>query len=164
MDLPTWCQIFKKGTPRGRPNCSIAITEQPGTSCKGGKGLPLPPTLYNGRLQDIARMMYMYKVKKEMVPNCILELFNTQKKGYNLRNNDFKDSTQQDSGSILSITLGLTLWSRLSDNNRKKPSITSFIRARDLSSLQKTTAPLTNFVVNDNIKLYFLELYIVYIW
>ena len=46
------------------------------------------PTLYKRRLQDIAIMMY--KVKKEMVPNYIAELFDTRRKGYNLRGNDFK--------------------------------------------------------------------------
>ena len=43
----------------------------------------------------------MYKVKKEMVPNYILELFNTQKKGYEATILMSKDLTQQDSENIL---------------------------------------------------------------
>ena len=45
------------------------------------------PIVYNRRLQHIAIMMY--KVNMELVPNYILELFDTQKKGYNVRDNDF---------------------------------------------------------------------------
>ena len=45
------------------------------------------PTLYQGRLQKIATLMF--KVKNGQVPHYISELFHTIPKGYNLRNADF---------------------------------------------------------------------------
>ena len=78
----------------------------------------------------------MNKVKKEIGPNYNLELFNTQKKGYESLFKDQYNTTKFGKHSIKH--LGLYIWSRLSNDDRKKPSITSLtknIRAKYLSNL-----------------------------
>ena len=48
----------------------------------------LPSTLHNRRLQDIA--ILMYKVKNNLVPSYISEIFIRKGTCYNLRNTDFE--------------------------------------------------------------------------
>ena len=45
------------------------------------------PTLHNRRLQDVA--ILMYKVKNDLVPSYISEIFTRKDTSYNLRNNNF---------------------------------------------------------------------------
>ncbi len=45
-------------------------------------------TLYNIRLQNIA--IFMYKIKHKLLPNNILDLFESTQSTYNLRNSDFR--------------------------------------------------------------------------
>jgi len=45
-------------------------------------------TLYNRRLQDIA--IFMFKIKRGMLPSSVTELFNACHTNYNLRNADFR--------------------------------------------------------------------------
>ena len=91
-------------------------------------GMAKLPTKYNRRLQDIAVMMYT--VKKEMVPNYILELFDTLKRGYNLRGNGLnvhRNSTSSFGKHYIKHP-GPYVWYRLSDDDRKEPSITLGLR------------------------------------
>ena len=45
------------------------------------------PTLQNRRLQEMAKDMY--KVKNNLSPPCIVDLFKLKNNGYHLRNSDF---------------------------------------------------------------------------
>lgn len=89
----------------------------------------------------------MYKVKNDMVPNYISEFFDTQKKGYNLRGNDFNVERYNTTRFGKHSTYGLD-----SVPDRKKPSTTSFTKSFktiDCSVLKKAIALLANSVVND---------------
>ena len=46
------------------------------------------PTLYNRRLRDVATLMY--KVKINLVPSCVSEIFTRKDNRYHLRNSDFE--------------------------------------------------------------------------
>ena len=101
-------------------------------------------TLFNKRLQDIA--ILMYKVKNDLVPRTVLDLFNQgTSHNYNLRNADF--STQRFNtikyGKHTLSYFGPYLWSRLSNKLRLLSTLTSFksaIRKIDLDSLSSTCA------------------------
>ena len=71
------------------------------------------PTLENRRLQDIA--VIMYKVKNDMAPRYISEIFQPKSSRYNLRNGDFDiqrfDTVRYGKHSLRH--LGPHIWSRL---------------------------------------------------
>ena len=72
------------------------------------------PTLYNGRLQDIATLMY--KVKNNLAPSCLSRLFKTKNSQYCLRNWDFempRFSTKGYGKHTISYQ-GPYIWSKLS--------------------------------------------------
>lgn len=96
------------------------------------------PSLHNRRLQDIA--ILMYKVKNNLSPSNISDIFNTTDKGYALRNADFHlprwNTVKYGKHSIRYF--GPHLWSKLSYSDKQHTTIGSFkksIRAKDLSSL-----------------------------
>ena len=96
------------------------------------------PTLYNRRLQDIA--ILMYKVKHKFCPEYVLELFDSQGKGYNLRNADFSiprvNTVTYGKHSLKYF--GPYLWIRLDKKIKSLTSLESFkgnIRKVDLTAL-----------------------------
>ena len=82
----------------------------------------------NRRLQDI--LILMYKVKHNLVPKTMIDIFPISNSKYKLRNKDF---------SIPSIRyLGPYLWSKMNINLRQKTSLQAFkdaIRGRNLKGL-----------------------------
>ena len=96
------------------------------------------PTLNNRRLQDIAVMMY--KVKNNLSPGYISELFSKSNNRYDLRNADFNipryNTVKYDKHSLRYY--GPYIWSKLDKQDREKPSLESFwrnIMKIDLESL-----------------------------
>ena len=96
------------------------------------------PTLLQRRLQKIATLMC--KVKNDLVPHYISELFQTTPKGYNLRNADFnipRISTAHYGKHSLRF-FGPHLWGKVSPADRWRPSLSSFKRSinnKDLTLL-----------------------------
>ena len=92
------------------------------------------PTLLNRRLQDLC--ILMYKVKHELCPSYIRNIFSRQSNTYNLRQSDFtlprfKTVTH---GKHSVRFLGPKLWSKLPKNNRDAESLNVFKkRIRDLN-------------------------------
>ena len=79
------------------------------------------PSLYNRRLQDIV----MFKVKNDLAPDYIMELFRNSNKGYSLTNADF-DLPRFSSvcyGKHSIRYLGPYIWSKLSAVDRKRLTI-----------------------------------------
>ena len=104
---------------------------------------PLPqrpplPSLYKRRLQDIAIMMD--KVKNDLAPSCVADLFTIKDKLYNVRNSDFGlprfDTISFGKHSIK--YQGPLIWSKLNRSVRELPTLKSFkaqIRKLDLAGL-----------------------------
>ena len=95
------------------------------------------PTLYNRRLQDIC--ILMYRVKHNLCPRTICNLFQASNHTYRLRKADFAlprfNTVAYDRHSLR--YLGPKLWSNLSSKERLASSLKAFksqIRRRDLSS------------------------------
>ena len=82
------------------------------------------PSLYNRRLQDIC--ILMYKVKHNLCPRTICDMFLTNSHTYNLRQKDFYQS------SFNTVThgkhpiryLGPRLWSKIKSRDRSATSLT----------------------------------------
>lgn len=96
------------------------------------------PTLLNRRLQHIC--ILMYKVKHNLSPLNICNIFQVHNSSYNLKQSDFSvprcDTVTYGKHSLR--YLRPTLWSKLTTANRSVTSLASFkngIRKRDLSSL-----------------------------
>ena len=96
------------------------------------------PTLYNRRLQDIA--VLMYKVKNNLSPPHITELFRRKEQRYELRNADFElprfKSVRYGKHSLRYF--GPYLWSKLEMEDREYINLKSFIsniRKKDLESI-----------------------------
>ena len=96
------------------------------------------PSLYQQRLQNIA--ILMYKVKNELVPTYITEIFNTTPKQYNLRNADVNVPRFRTVhyGKHSLRYFRPQLWDKLDKIDREKPNVESFknsIKSKDLSHL-----------------------------
>ena len=96
------------------------------------------PSLENRRLQDI--LILMYKVKHNLVPKTIIDIFPISNSKYNLRNKDFSiprvNTTKYGKHSIR--YLGPYLWSKININLRQKTSLEAFkhaIRGMDIKGL-----------------------------
>ena len=94
------------------------------------------PTLYNRRLQDIC--ILMYKVKQNLCPRIICDMFLTNSHTYNLRQKDFCQSSFNTvtHGKHSVRYLGPRPWSKISSKDRSAASLTQFktrIRSIDLS-------------------------------
>ena len=92
------------------------------------------PTLLNRRLQDLC--ILMYKVKHELCPSYIRNIFSRQSNTYNLRQSDFTlprfNTVTHGKHSVR--FLGPKLWSKLPKNNRDAESLNVFKkRIRDLN-------------------------------
>ena len=83
-------------------------------------------TLYNKRLREIA--VLMYKVKNDLCPNNIKNLFNNNNNRYNLRNNDFiiprVNTTRYGKHSIR--YLGPVIWAKLDKKTRTLKTLKDF--------------------------------------
>ena len=96
------------------------------------------PALYNRRLQDI--VIVMYKVKNDLVPSYISEIFTQKGTRYNLRNSDFeipRFNTIRYGKHTLRFQRPY-IWSKLQNSMRELPSLSIFktnIRRVDLASL-----------------------------
>ena len=96
------------------------------------------PTLQNRRLQDIA--ILMYKVKNNLIPKYIQDLFCKNNSSYNLRNADFiipRFNTVLYGKHSLKY-LGPKLWSKLDAKVRSLPNLRSFrkcIRQSNITEL-----------------------------
>ena len=96
------------------------------------------PSLYNRRLQDIC--ILMYKVKHNLCPRTICDMFLTNSHAYNLRHKDFyQPSFNTVTHGKHSIRyLGPRLWSKIPSKDRSAASLKQFktrIRSLDLSSI-----------------------------
>ena len=93
------------------------------------------PTLLNRRLQDIA--MLMYKVKNDLLPSSVTDIFSIKDSNYSLRNSDFsipRVNTEKYGKHSLRY-FGPFLWSKLPADLRTAPSLSSFknrIRTMDI--------------------------------
>ena len=105
------------------------------------------PTLHNRRLQDIA--ILMYKVKNDLVPSYISEIFTRKSTRYNLRNSDFeipRFNTIRYGRHTLRFQ-GPYIWSKLENRMRELPSLSIFktnIRRVDLASLVQDSGNCCN--------------------
>ena len=95
------------------------------------------PTLYNRRLRDVATLKY--KVKSNLVPSCVSEIFARKDNRYHLRNSDFETPRFNTIcyGKHSIRYQGPLLWSKLIRKTRELPSLHSFkanIRKIDLAS------------------------------
>ena len=92
-------------------------------------------SLYKRRLQDIACMMF--KVKHDLCPPSVKNLFSLKSSTYNLRGADFYtprfNTVTYGKHSLRYI--GPTLWNRLSTNLKNLPSLKSFRRQIALTNL-----------------------------
>ena len=96
------------------------------------------PSLLNRRLQDIC--ILMYKVKHNLSPLNICNIFQKHNASYNLRQADFSIPRYNTItyGKHSLRYLGPKLWSKLTTYDRSATTLASFknrIRKRDLSSL-----------------------------
>lgn len=94
------------------------------------------PTLLNRRLQDIC--ILMYKVKHNLSPFNICNIFKQHNSSYNLRQSDFSIPRYNTVtyGKHSLRYLGPKLWTRLSNEDRTIESLAAFkheIRKRDIS-------------------------------
>ena len=92
------------------------------------------PTLCNRRLQDIA--IFMYKVKTNLVPSYISDLFSCDTGRYNLRNTD--DFSFVTYGRHSLRYMGSYIWSKLQKSIKMADSLTALknqVRALDLSNV-----------------------------
>ena len=87
------------------------------------------PTLRNRRLLDIT--IIMYKVKSDICPTNISDLFVKSQSKYNLRIKEFEilhfNHINYGKNSVRYI--GLVLWARLPEDLRNSPSLSSFKRS-----------------------------------
>ena len=96
------------------------------------------PSLENRRLQDI--LILMYKVKYNLVPKSISDIFYNYDKKYNLRNADFpipRYSTVSFARHSIRY-LGPYLWGKMRKDLRCKSSLQSFksvIRTMDITNV-----------------------------
>ena len=84
------------------------------------------PSLENRRLQDA--LILMYKVKHNLVPKTMIDIFRISNSKYNLRNEDFSiprvNTTKYGKHSIR--YLGPYLWSKMNISLRQKTSLKAF--------------------------------------
>ena len=105
------------------------------------------PTPHSRRLQDIA--ILMYKVKNDLVPSYISEIFTRKSPRYNLRNSDFeipRFNTIRYCRHTLRFQ-GPYIWSKLENKMRELPSLSIFktnIRKVDLASLVEDSGNCCN--------------------
>ena len=83
------------------------------------------PSLYNRRLQDICICILMYKVKHNLCPRTICDMFLTNSHTYNLWQKDFyQPSFNTVTHRKHSIRyLGSRLWSKISSKDRSAASL-----------------------------------------
>ena len=99
------------------------------------------PTLCNRRLQDMA--IFMYKVKANLVPSYISDLFSCDMSRYNLRNTDDFSLPRCNTvtyGRNSLRYMGPYIWSKLHKSIKMAYSLTAFknqVRALDLSVISK---------------------------
>ena len=99
------------------------------------------PSLYNRRLQDIA--ILMFKVKNQMCPKYIQDLFLVNNSRYDLRNADFviPRFNRVTYGKHSISYLGPVIWSKLNPNTKSITTLSNFrkgIRKIDLAELLKS--------------------------
>ena len=100
------------------------------------------PTLYTRRLQDIATIMY--KVKNNLAPSYIADLFIVNNSQYSLRNLEFVLPRFQTVayGKHSISYLGPFIWSKLNPFIRSSDSVNTFksrVKSIDLSNLMDDT-------------------------
>ena len=96
------------------------------------------PTLHNRRLQDIC--ILMYKVKHNLCPRTVCNIFKTSNHSYSLRQTDFylPNFNTVTYGKHSLRYLGPKLWSKLSSSERSSTSLYNFklqIRKRDFNNI-----------------------------
>ena len=97
------------------------------------------PTLCNRRLQDMA--IFMYKVKTNLVPSYISDLFSCDMSRYNLRNTEDFSLPRCNTvtyGRHSLRYMGPYIWSKLHKSIKMADSLTAFknqVRALDLSNV-----------------------------
>ena len=92
------------------------------------------PTLHNRRLQDIC--ILMYKVKHNLCPRTVCNIFKTSNHSYSLRQTDFylPNFNTVTYGRHSLRYLGPKLWSKLSSSERSSTSLYNFrLQIRKLS-------------------------------
>ena len=137
-------QIYKAAIMPYFNYCSLAWH-----FCKGSDKNKLERTNERGLkssffpLQNIA--IFMYKIIHKLLPNNILDLFESTQSTYNLRNSDFRrprfDGVKYGKHSLRYF--GPYLWDKLLPELRTLPSIQSFknnIRKADLAGLVDTNS------------------------
>ena len=96
------------------------------------------PCLENRRLQDILILMHIYKVKHNLVPKTMIEIFSISNGKCNLHNKDFSRVNTTKYGKHSIRYLGPYLWSKININLRQKTSLKAFkdaIRGMDIKGL-----------------------------
>ena len=96
------------------------------------------PTLHNRRLQDIC--ILMYKVKHNLCPRTVCNIFKTSNHSYSLRQTDFylPNFNTLTYGKHSLRYLSPKLWSKLSSSERSSTSLYNFklqIRKRDFNNI-----------------------------
>ena len=96
------------------------------------------PTLHNWRLQDIC--ILMYKVKHNLCPRTVCNIFKTSNHSYSLRQTDsyLPNFNSVTNGKHSLRYLGSKLWSKLTSSERSSASLCNFkiqIRKRGLSNI-----------------------------
>ena len=97
------------------------------------------PSLYSRRLQDRC-ILIMYKVKHNLCPRTICDMFLTNSHTYSLRQKDFYQPTFNTvtRGKHSIRYLGPRLWSKIPSKDRSAASLKQFktqIRSLDLSNI-----------------------------
>ena len=105
------------------------------------------PTLYNRRLKHDA--IPMYKVRKNLVPNYISEIFTWKDTSYNVRNCDFQIPLFNTTcyGKHTLRYQGPYIWSKLENSMHELPSLSIFktnICRVDLASLVEDSGNCCN--------------------
>ena len=96
------------------------------------------PTLHNWRLQDIC--ILMYKVKHNLCPRTVCNIFKTSNHSYSLRQTDsyLPNFNSVTNGKHSLRYLGSKLWSKQTSSERSSASLCNFkiqIRKRGLSNI-----------------------------
>ena len=128
------------------------------------------PTLYNRRLQDIC--ILMYKVKHNLYPRTICDMFLTNSHTYNLRQKDFYQSSFNTvtHGKHSIRYLGPRLWSKISSKDidrlpvlrSSRPGYKVLIRVASWMDVVAATFAIHNFkflnrIINFSLNYFFIS-------
>ena len=137
---PLFWNMFQNDMAFHIPDSNLTLYEELLTRAK-------LPTLHNRCLQDIA--ILTYKVKNDLVPSYISEIFTGKGSRYNLRNSHFeipRFNTIRYGKHTLRYQ-GRYIWSKLENSMRELPSLSIFktnIRRVDLASLVEDSGNCCN--------------------